>query len=83
MTDAFESLLSPFARFGLHTQCETALVMSLALRFLPTLWWKRKQSSTRSRRAAGASKQGSFVVRIKAMVASCRSSPQPSATPTT
>ena len=41
MTDAFESLLSPFARFGLHTQ-ETALVMSLALRFLPTLGMETK-----------------------------------------
>ena len=69
MTDAFESLLSPFARFGLHTQ-ETALVMSLALRFLPTLGMETKADH---RRAVGTRWQrqetGSFVVRIKALVA--------------
>ena len=36
MTDAFGSLLMPFRKIGWHTQ-EVALVMSLALRFLPTL----------------------------------------------
>mgnify|MGYP000694774246 CR=1 FL=1 len=36
MTDAFGSLLLPFRKLGWHTQ-EVALVMSLALRFLPTL----------------------------------------------
>lgn len=36
LTDAFGALLSPLSRFGLHAQ-EIALVMSLALRFLPTL----------------------------------------------
>lgn len=36
LTDAIGSLLSPLRRFGVHTQ-EIALVLSLALRFLPTL----------------------------------------------
>lgn len=83
MTDAFESLLSPFARFGLHTQ-ETALVMSLALRFLPTLGMETKAIIDAQSARGGSVETGSFVVRIKAMVASsCRSSPQPSVTPTT
>ena len=36
LTDAIGSLLAPLRRFGVHTQ-EIALVLSLALRFLPTL----------------------------------------------
>ncbi|BDR54915.1 cobalt ABC transporter [Bombiscardovia apis] len=36
MTDAFESLLKPLSRWGVHTG-EIALVLSLALRFIPTL----------------------------------------------
>lgn len=68
MTDAFESLLSPFARFGLHTQ-ETALVMSLALRFLPTLGMETKAIIDAQSVRGGSVETGSFVVRIKAMVA--------------
>ena len=68
MTDAFESLLSPFARFGLHTQ-ETALVMSLALRFLPTLGMETKAIIDAQSARGGSVETGSFVVRIKAMVA--------------
>ena len=68
MTDAFESLLSPFARFGLHTQ-ETALVMSLALRFLPTLGVETKAIIDAQSARGGSVETGSFVVRIKAMVA--------------
>ena len=67
MTDAFESLLSPFARFGLHTQ-ETALVMSLALRFLPTLGMETKAIIDAQSARGGSVETGSFVVRIKAMV---------------
>lgn len=36
MTDAFATLISPLNRLGIHAQ-EIALVMSLALRFIPTL----------------------------------------------
>ena len=68
MTDAFESLLSPFARFGLHTQ-ETALVMSLALRFLPTLGMETKAIIDAQSARGGSVETGSFAVRIKAMVA--------------
>ena len=71
MTDAFESLLSPFARFGLHTQ-ETALVMSLALRFLPTLGMETKAIIDAQSARGGSVETGSFVVRIKAMVAGGR-----------
>ena len=60
MTDAFESLLSPFARFGLHTQ-ETALVMSLALRFLPTLGVETKAIIDAQSARGGSVETGSFV----------------------
>ena len=67
MTDAFESLLSPFARFGLHTQ-ETALVMSLALRSTDAGVETKAIIDAQSARG-GSVETGSFVVRIKAMVA--------------
>jgi len=37
LTDAFERLLKPFARVGVPAH-ELALMMSIALRFIPTLW---------------------------------------------
>ena len=58
--------------------------MSLALRFLPTLGMETKAIIDAQSARGGSVETGSFVVRIKAMVASsCRSSPQPSVTPTT
>ena len=68
MTDAFESLLSPSVRFGLHAQ-EVALVMSLALRFLPTLGYEAKAVVDAQAARGGSIETGSFTNRIKAMVA--------------
>lgn len=68
MTDAFESLLSPWKRFGMHTQ-ETALVMSLALRFLPTLGTEAKSIVNAQAARGGVIETGSPAQRIKAMTA--------------
>lgn len=68
MTDAFGSLLSPFARFGLHVQ-EIALVLSLALRFLPTLGAETKAIVDAQAARGGTIETGSFTARVRAMVA--------------
>ena len=68
MTDAFESLLSPFARLGMHAQ-ETALVMSLALRFLPTLGTEARAIIDAQAARGGGIETGSFTDRVKALAA--------------
>lgn len=67
ITDAFEALLKPFAKFGIHAQ-EIALVMSLALRFLPTLGGEAKAIVDAQSARGGSIETGTFVQRIKAMV---------------
>lgn len=68
ITDAFEALLKPFAKFGMHAQ-EIALVMSLALRFLPTLGSEAKAIVDAQSVRGGSIETGTFVQRIKAMTA--------------
>ena len=68
ITDAFEALLKPFAKFGIHAQ-EIALVMSLALRFLPTLGSEAKAIVDAQSVRGGSIETGTFVQRIKAMTA--------------
>ena len=68
ITDAFEALLKPFAKFGLHAQ-EIALVMSLALRFLPTLGSEAKAIVDAQSARGGSIETGTFVQRIKAITA--------------
>lgn len=67
ITDAFEALLKPFAKFGIHAQ-EIALVMSLALRSLPTLGGEAKAIVDAQSARGGSIETGTFVQRIKAMV---------------
>lgn len=67
ITDAFEALLKPFAKIGVHAQ-EIALVMSLALRFLPTLGGEAKAIVDAQSARGGSIETGTFVQRIKAMV---------------
>ena len=67
ITDAFEALLKPFAKIGVHVQ-EIALVMSLALRFLPTLGSEAKAIADAQAARGGSIETGTFVQRIKAMV---------------
>ncbi|MGO5043763.1 energy-coupling factor transporter ATPase [Bifidobacterium animalis] len=68
LTAAFSSLLSPLRRLHWHTQ-ETALVLSLALRFVPTL--AQEALSIRDAQAirGGSIESGSLPQRVNAMCA--------------
>ncbi|WEV70002.1 energy-coupling factor transporter ATPase [Bifidobacterium sp. ESL0775] len=66
LTDGFGSLLSPLRRLGLHTQ-ELALVMSLALRFLPTLAAEARNIMDAQAARGGSIETGSPTKRIKAL----------------
>ncbi|MDF7640969.1 energy-coupling factor transporter ATPase [Bifidobacterium sp. ESL0784] len=68
LTDGFGSLLSPLRRLGFHTQ-ELALVMSLALRFLPTLADEAHNIMDAQAARGGSIETGSPTKRIKAIVA--------------
>lgn len=68
MTDAFESLLSPLKRWGFHIQ-ELALVMSLALRFIPTLTREARQIVDAQAARGGSVETGGPVQRVKALAA--------------
>lgn len=68
ITDAFEALLKPFTKLGMHAQ-EIALVMSLALRFLPTLGSEAKAIVDAQSVRGGSIETGTFVQRIKAITA--------------
>ncbi|KFI53735.1 energy-coupling factor transporter ATPase [Bifidobacterium biavatii] len=70
LTDGFGSLLSPLNRFGLHTQ-ELALVMSLALRFLPTLGAEAKAVADAQAARGGTIETGPLPARLRAMTALC------------
>lgn len=52
LTDGLEHLLSPLARFGVPAH-ELALMMSIALRFIPTLW-EETDKIIKAQRARGA-----------------------------
>ena len=68
MTDACESLLSPLSRIGIHTN-EIALVLSLALRFIPTLG-REVQAIVEAQAARGGSiESGSLSQRLHAAIA--------------
>ena len=66
ITDALASLLSPLRRLGLHTQ-ETALVLSLALRFIPTLVGEMRSTLDAQSARGGSIETGSAFQRIRAM----------------
>lgn len=68
LTDGFASLLSPLDRHGLHVQ-ELALVMSLALRFLPTLGRESRSIADAQSARGGSIETGSPWMRIRALVA--------------
>ncbi|NEG88659.1 energy-coupling factor transporter ATPase [Bifidobacterium aerophilum] len=70
LTDGFGSLLSPLSKLGVHTQ-EIALVMSLALRFLPTLGAEAKAIADAQAARSGSIETGSPTARLKAMTALC------------
>ncbi|MFT8704715.1 energy-coupling factor transporter ATPase [Bifidobacterium aquikefiricola] len=66
MTDSMESLLSPLKRFGFHVQ-ELSLVMSLALRFIPTLTREARQIIDAQAARGGSVETGGPVQRVKAL----------------
>ncbi|MDF7663696.1 energy-coupling factor transporter ATPase [Bifidobacterium sp. ESL0763] len=68
LTDGFGSLLSPLRRLGLHTQ-ELALVMSLALRFLPTLAGEARDVVDAQSARGGSIETGTPARRIHALAA--------------
>lgn len=68
MTDAFAALIKPLNRLGVHAQ-EIALVMSLALRFIPTLTDETRAIIDAQSARGGSIETGSLGQRIKAMSA--------------
>ncbi|WP_236632635.1 energy-coupling factor transporter ATPase [Bifidobacterium xylocopae] len=68
MTDAFESLLKPLSRWGVHTG-EMALVLSLALRFIPTLNQEVHSIIDAQAARGGSIESGALDQRLRAAVA--------------
>jgi energy-coupling factor transport system permease protein len=66
LTDAMEKLLSPFRRFGVRAH-EIALMTSIALRFIP-IFLEEIDRIRLAQSARGASFEGGFVRKIKAVV---------------
>ena len=67
LTDGLERLLSPFAKMGFPAQ-ELAMMMTIALRFIPTLI-EEADKITKAQTARGADfEAGSLIDRAKAMV---------------
>ncbi len=67
LTDGIESLLSPFKRFGLPAH-ELAMMMTIALRFIPTLL-EETDKIMKAQQARGADfESGSLLRRAKALV---------------
>ncbi len=66
LTDGIEKLLSPFARLGLPT-FELAMMMSIAIRFIPTLI-EETNKIMKAQKARGADfDSGSLIRRVKAL----------------
>lgn len=66
LTDGIEKLLSPFARLGLPT-FELAMMMSIAIRFIPTLI-EETDKIMKAQKARGADfDSGSLIRRVKAL----------------
>lgn len=68
ITDAFAALLSPLRRLGWHTQ-ELSLVMSLALRFIPTLTDEALAIRDAQAARGGSIETGSLGTKARAMAA--------------
>ncbi len=67
LTDGFEAILRPFARFGLPAH-EIAMMMSIALRFIPTLL-EETDKIMKAQQARGADfESGNLLQRAKALI---------------
>ena len=67
LTDAMEALLSPFRRFGLPAH-ELAMMMTIALRFVPTLIEETDRIMKAQQSRGVDFTSGSVFARLKAMV---------------
>ena len=67
LTDAMEALLSPFRRFGLPAH-ELAMMMTIALRFVPTLIEETDRIMKAQQSRGVDFTTGSIFTRLKAMV---------------
>ncbi len=67
LTDAFDALLAPLARLGLHAH-ELAMVFSLMLRFIPTLANEASTLADAQTARGGALGEGSPIKRVRAVV---------------
>ena len=68
LTDAFESLLSPLARLGAPVH-EVAMVMSLALRFVPILADEAQSVMDAQAARGGSFEEGGALSRVRALAA--------------
>ncbi|KFI40252.1 Fused ATP-binding protein and permease of ABC transporter [Bifidobacterium actinocoloniiforme DSM 22766] len=68
MTDAFASLFKPLTRLGLHTD-EIAMVLSLALRFIPTLDQEMRSIIESQAARGGSIESGGPSMRLHATMA--------------
>lgn len=67
LTDGFESLLSPLSRFGFPAH-EIAIMMSIALRFIPTLV-QEADKIMKAQQARGADfESGNLIQRMKSLI---------------
>lgn len=66
LTSGLEKLLSPFAKIGLPVH-ELAMMMSIALRFIPTLLEETEKIMSAQKSRGADIDTGSFVERIKAL----------------
>jgi energy-coupling factor transport system permease protein len=67
LTDGFESVLRPFARLGLPAH-EIAMMMSIALRFIPTLL-EETDKIMKAQQSRGADfESGNLIRRAKALI---------------
>lgn len=67
LTDGIEHLLRPLAKFGFPSH-EIALMLSIALRYVPTLMDEAEKIMNAQRARGVEFDQGSFLDRVKAMV---------------
>jgi energy-coupling factor transport system permease protein len=67
LTDGLERLLSPLRRLGVPVH-ELALMMSITLRFIPTVWEEAEKIMLAQKARGGAMDQGSLLHRLRSVV---------------
>lgn len=67
LTDGLERLLKPLGRLGIPVH-ELALMMSITLRFIPTIWEEAEKITLAQRARGGALDKGGLLRRLKSIV---------------